>query len=54
MPDTLFRLLNVRSERFLFVAKRVKGECNDKSGKRSFTGDGIAEPHPILCKDSVF
>lgn len=23
MPDTLFRLLNVRSERFLFVAKIV-------------------------------
>ena len=54
MPDTLFRLLNVRSERFLFVAKRVKGERNDDVGKQSFAKHGIAEPYPILCKDSVF
>ena len=29
----------------------LKGECNIKSGKRSFTGLDTAEPHHILCND---
>jgi hypothetical protein len=28
----------------------VQGESNDKEGKQSFTGLGIAEPKPTLCK----
>ena len=35
----------------LSYAKRMKGECNSKSGKRSFAGLDTAEPHLILCKD---
>lgn len=27
----------------------MKGECNDKEGKLSFTGLGIAEPHLDIC-----
>ena len=33
-------------------AKVAQGECNDKEGKQSFTGLGIAEPKPTLCKDT--
>ena len=40
--------------RILSYAKRVKGERNDDVGKQSFAKHGIAEPYPILCKDSVF
>lgn len=28
----------------------AQGECNDKEGKQSFTGLGIAEPKTTLCK----
>ena len=31
----------------------LKGECNIKSGKRSFTGLDTAEPHHILCNDNA-
>ena len=37
--------------RFYF-AKIMKGECNSKSEKRSFSGFDTAEPHLILCKDN--
>ena len=36
----------------LFFANIVKVESRDKYGKRSFTIDVYAEPHPILCKYS--
>ena len=36
----------------LSSAKRMKGECNSKSGKRSFTRLDTAEPHLIFCKDT--
>ena len=29
----------------------MKGECNSKMGKQSFTVLDTAEPHLILCKD---
>lgn len=31
----------------------LKGECNIKSGKRSFIGLDTAEPHHILCNDNA-
>ncbi|WP_273531102.1 hypothetical protein [Leyella lascolaii] len=40
-------------ERRLSYAMILKGECNIKSGKRSFTGLDTAEPHHILCKDTA-
>lgn len=30
----------------------MRGECNSKTGKLSFTGLDTAEPTLILCKDS--
>ncbi len=39
-------------ERRISFAKIVKGKSNDKTEKQSFSGFGIAEPHPILCKDT--
>lgn len=35
----------------LYYTKIAKGERNDKTEKRSFSGFGNAEPHPILYKD---
>ena len=31
----------------------MKGECNSKEGKRSFTRLDIAEPYLALCKGNV-
>ena len=31
----------------------MKGECNSKMGKQSFTVLDTAEPHLILCKDNA-
>ena len=38
---------------YISYAMILKGECNIKSGKRSFTGLDTAEPHHILCKDNA-
>ena len=35
----------------LYSTKIAKGERNDKTEERSFSGFGTAEPHPILYKD---
>ena len=32
--------------------KIMRGECNGKAGKRSFTGLDTAEPKHFLCKDT--
>ena len=40
------------SEPLHFYAKIVKGECNSNTRKPCFTGIDVAEPHPILLKDS--
>ena len=34
-------------------AKAMKGECNSKEGKRSFTRLDIAEPYLVLCKGNA-
>ena len=36
----------------LSYAKIMKGECNSKSGKRSFARLDTAEPHLIFCKEN--
>ena len=37
----------------LSYAKIMKGECNSKLEKRSFSIFDTAEPHLILCKDNA-
>ena len=37
----------------LSYAKITQGECNSKTGKRSFTRLDTAEPQPVICNDNA-
>ena len=49
---TKFLRILILPNRILSYSKIAKGECNSKRENEVFTDFDIAEPHPILFRDS--